>query len=328
MIFKQLRYLAICALLVMLGSAWVAPARATTTFEFATAERGRAIIAARDEYVQRLSPLERALKAKSETSVSEEDFLKLLAGAVLPWSDADRAAVQAALESIRPKLAELNLPLPNSVLFVRTTSAVEGNSPHTRANAILLTESSVGRPDRLAYLIAHELFHIASRYDKTWRDAMYATIGFVPIEEVTLPLQLASRKITNPDAPRIDGAIMVQIDDGVVWVAPLLQSTVDRYDAAQGGEFHKFLKLTWLEVARGEQPPGRAELTQPPRLRDTAQLGGFLEQIGRNTKYIIHPEEILADNFAQLVTGQTGPSPEVHQRLREALQRQASIRRR
>ena len=110
MIFKQLRYLAICALLVMLGSAWVAPARATTTFEFATAERGRAIIAARDEYVQRLSPLERALKAKSETSVSEEDFLKLLAGAVLPWSDADRAAVQAALESIRPKLAELNLP--------------------------------------------------------------------------------------------------------------------------------------------------------------------------------------------------------------------------
>ena len=328
MIFKQLRYLAICALLVMLGSAWVAPARATTTFEFATAERGRAIIAARDEYVQRLSPLERALKAKSETSVSEEDFLKLLAGAVLPWSDADRAAVQAALESIRPKLAELNLPLPNSVLFVRTTSAVEGNSPHTRANAILLTESSVGRPDRLAYLIAHELFHIASRYDKTWRDAMYATIGCVPIEEVTLPLQLASRKITNPDAPRIDVAIKVQIDDGVVWVAPLLQSTVDRYDAAQGGEFHKFLKLTWLEVARGEPVPGRAELTQPPHFRDTAQLRGFLEQIGRNTKYIIHPEEILADNFAQLATGQTGPSPEVHQRLREALQSQASIRRR
>jgi hypothetical protein len=328
MIFKQLRYLAICALLVILGSAWAAPARVTTTFEFATAEQGRAIIAARDEYIQRLSPLERALKAKSETSVSEEDFLKLLAGAVLPWSDADRAAVQAALESIRPKLAELNLPLPNSVLFVRTTSAVEGNSPHTRANAILLTESSVGRPDRLAYLIAHELFHIASRYDKTWRDAMYATIGFVPIEEVTLPLQLASRKITNPDAPRIDVAIKVQIDDGVVWVAPLLQSTVDRYDAAQGGEFHKFLKLTWLEVARGEPVPGRAELTQPPHLRDTAQLRGFLEQIGRNTKYIIHPEEILADNFAQLATGQTGPSPEVHQRLREALQSQASIRRR
>jgi hypothetical protein len=327
MIFRQLRYLGLCALLVALSSAWATTARATT-FEFATVEQGRAIIAARDEYIQRLSPLERALKAKSEAPISEENFLNLLAGAVQPWPDADRAAVQAALESIRPKLAELSLPLPNTVLFVRVTSAVEGNSPHTRANAILLTESSVQRPGLLPYLIAHELFHIASRYDRTWRDAMYATIGFVPIEEATLLLQLAARKITNPDAPRIDVAIKVQVDDGVVWVAPLLQSTVDRYDATQGGEFHKFLRLTWLEVARGEHPPGRAELTLPPRLRDTAHLGGFFEQIGRNTKYIIHPEEILADNFAQLATGQTGPSPEVHQRLREALQRQASIRRR
>lgn len=327
MIFRQLQYLGLWALLIALSSAWSTTARATT-FEFATVEQGLAIIAARDEYVQRLSPLERALKAKSEAPVSEEEFLTFLTGAVQPWPDADRAAVQAALESIRPKLAELGLPLPNSVLFVRITGAVEGNSPHTRANAILLTESSVQRPGFLQYLIAHELFHIASRYDKAWRDAMYATIGFVPVEEVTLPLQLASRKITNPDAPLIDVAIKVQVDDGVAWVAPLLQSTVDRYDATQGGEFHKFLKLTWLEVARGEQPPGRAELTLPPRLRDTAQLGGFLEQIGRNTKYIIHPEEILADNFAQLATGQTGPSPEVHQRLREALQRQASIRRR
>ena len=327
MISRQLQYLGLCALLVALSSAWATPARATT-FEFATVEQGRAIIAARDEYIQRLSPLERALKAKSEEPVSEENFLKLLTGAVQPWPETDRAAVEAALESIRPKVAELSLPLPNTVLFVRITSAVEGNSPHTRANGVLLTEGSVQRPGFLAYVIAHELFHIASRYDRTWRDAMYATTGFVPIEEVTLPPQLASRKITNPDAPRIDVAIKVQTDDGVVWVAPLLQSTVDRYDATQGGEFHKFLKLTWLEVARGEHPPGRAELTQPPRLRDTSHLGGFFEQIGRNTKYIIHPEEILADNFAQLATGQTGPSPEVHQRLREALQREASTRRR
>jgi hypothetical protein len=221
----------------------------------------------------------------------------------------------------------LNLPLPDTIVFVRFNGAAEGNSPHTRANAVMLTERSSQRPGFLAFLMAHELFHIASRYDKAWRDAMYATIGFVPIEEVSLLPQLAARKITNPDAPRIDAAIKVQTDDGIVWVTPLLQSTVDRYDAAQGGEFHKFLKLTWLEVARGESPPLRVQVMQPPRLRDTAELRGFLEQIGSNTKYIIHPEEILADNFAQLVTGQTGASPEVHQRLRAALQKQASIRR-
>ena len=64
-------------------------------------------------------------------------------------------------------------------------------------------------------------------------------------------------------------------------------------------------------------------------LRETAELSGFVEQIGRNTGYIIHPEEILAENFAQLATGENdqGPSPEIHQRLLQALQRQPSIRR-
>ena len=325
MIFQQRRYLGVGALLLALGSAW--SACAATTFGFATAEQGREIIAARDEYVQRLSPLERALKAKSEVPVGEEDFLKSLASTVQPWPDEDRAAVQAALESIRPKLAELRLPLPETIVFVRFNGAAEGNSPHTRANAVMLTERSLQRPGSLSFLIAHELFHIASRHDKAWRDAMYAAIGFVPIEEVALPPQLAARKITNPDAPRIDVAIKVQTDDGIVWVSPLLQATVDRYDAAQGGEFLKFLKLTWVEVARGESPPVRVDLMPRPRLRDTADLRGFLDQIGINTKYIIHPEEILADNFAQLVTGQTGPSPWVHQRLREALQAHALTRR-
>ncbi|HYM48772.1 MAG TPA: hypothetical protein VES91_09840, partial [Burkholderiaceae bacterium] len=193
---------------------------------------------------------------------------------------------------------------------------------------MMLTDRVINQPQVLARVLAHELFHIASRQDKTWRDAMYATIGFVPIEEVVLPPQLASRRITNPDAPRTDAAIKVLTDDGPVWVAPLLQSTVDRYDAARGGEFFAYLKLAWLEIARGERTPQRADLAQLPRLRSTAELRGFDEQVGRNTAYVIHPEEILADNFAQLATGQSGHSPEVHQRLREALRRQALVIRR
>jgi len=151
---------------------------------------------------------------------------------------------------------------------------------------------------------------------------MYATIGFVSIDELSLPPQLGSRKITNPDAPRIDVALKVDTADGVIWVAPLLQAAVDRYDASRPAEFFSLLRLHWLEVARGEIPPEKAELSDPLRLHNTADLRGFYEQIGRNTQYIIHPEEILAENFAQLATGATGSSPEVHQRLRDALQRQ------
>lgn len=322
MIFRPVRVRGLLALLFGLICAWAEPVYAAASFEFATVEQGRAIIGARDDYVRRLSPLERALKAKSEGPVSEADFLRLLTSAVQPWPDADRATVQAALDSIRPQLAVLNLPLPETVFFVRFNGAVEGNAPHTRANAVLLTEGSLQRPAALARLIAHELFHIASRQDKAWRDALYATVGFASIGELQLPPQLAARNITNPDAPRIDVAVKVDTSDGVVWVAPLLQSTVDRYEASPPAEFFSFLRLHWLEVSRGELPPKKVELSDPPRLHSTADLRGFHEQIGRNTQYIIHPEEILAENFAQLVTGETGPSPEVHQRLRDALQRQ------
>ena len=51
-------------------------------------------------------------------------------------------------------------------------------------------------------------------------------------------------------------------------------------------------------------------------------VSGFTEQVGRNTDYIIHPEEILADNFALLVLNEHDvASPEILQKMREALAR-------
>jgi hypothetical protein len=45
-----------------------------------------------------------------------------------------------------------------------------------------------------------------------------------------------------------------------------------------------------------------------------------MEQIGRNTEYVIHPEEVLADNFALLVLKKANvPSPEILQKMREVL---------
>jgi len=49
-----------------------------------------------------------------------------------------------------------------------------------------------------------------------------------------------------------------------------------------------------------------------PMLVGIQQVSGFFEQVGKNTQYIIHPEEILADNVASLVQGDRNlPSPEV-----------------
>jgi len=47
------------------------------------------------------------------------------------------------------------------------------------------------------------------------------------------------------------------------------------------------------------------------------QVFGFLEQIGMNTTYIMHPEEILAENFTFLVQGKKGlPTPEILRKMK------------
>ena len=38
----------------------------------------------------------------------------------------------------------------------------------------------------------------------------------------------------------------------------------------------------------------------------TKEVNNFFEQIGRNTNYIIHPDEVLADNFIFLTMWRAG----------------------
>ena len=55
---------------------------------------------------------------------------------------------------------------------------------------------------------------------------------------------------------------------------------------------------------------GEAKLLNPENVPE------FFTAIGRNTGYIIHPEEVLADNFVFLLTGHEDlPNPEIVERL-------------
>src|SRR5258706_16383790 len=91
---------------------------------------------------------------------------------------------------------------------------------------------------------------------------------------------------------------------------PFLRFKSDDIDTRSG--FLGNARVAWLLVDRE-----RAEC----RVRDGStaeaegapeELQGLFEKIGRNTQYLAHPEEILADNFFQLfVSTFRGPRPEV-----------------
>jgi hypothetical protein len=199
------------------------------------------------------------------------------------------------------------LPIGGAVNLVRTTGKEEiPGAAYTRGLTVVFPEGS----NVSAGLLAHELFHVMTRNDAALRDRLYAAIGFRPVARVELGGELAALRITNPDAPRVDHAIEVMVDGTARRATPVIYASRP-YD---GGTVFDYLqvKLALLD--------DRGALTDPVELRDFGAVDGFFERVGRNTSYIIHPEEILAENFRLLATASADvKNPDILERVRGAL---------
>lgn len=293
------------------------------TISFASLVEGKRLLASRDDFVQRMSPFDRAARLKTDKDVSERQYLKFVGQNVLEWNDAEKQKISLAFQSIQETLEAMALPFPEKVLIIKTTGKEEGGAAYTRANAIVLPQADLNAPStRIQKTICHELFHIMSRANPDLREKLYAAIGFAKCNEVAFPPELKSRKITNPDAPRNDHCIRVKVAGKEHWAIPIMFSSAQRYDVDRGGEFFSYLQFQLLLVERPNDGPTVRPIVdgRKPKLVGMQQVSGFFEQVGENTGYIIHPEEILADNFALLALRQRKlPSPEVIKKIRAIL---------
>ncbi|QDV68787.1 hypothetical protein Poly24_25000 [Rosistilla carotiformis] len=287
---------------------------------FANVEEAEAILGAEDAFTRRMSRFDLQSRLHTQAEVRSADYLRAAIDDIQPWSDASIETVLPAAEQLGRRVREWKLPLPEEVLLVCTAGTCEAGAPHTRGNAIVLPEQRLGRrQEDLPRLLAHELFHIASRQSPEWRDQVYATIGFQPCDEVRLSEAYRDRRITNPDAPIVQHYITVTVEDEQVQVAPVLLANIAQYDPSREASFFAYLQVKFVQLQQEQ-----ARWT--PRFEEDGTLVGypisalddFLTQVGTNTKYLIHPEEILADNFSFLVTGKQVAMPEVIERI-EAL---------
>ncbi|MED5621492.1 hypothetical protein [Ideonella sp. BN130291] len=293
-----------------------------TTVRFASVDEGRRLISALDDWTAATSEFQRAATLGTTPPVALDRFIAALSATVLPWTDEERQPWQQALGSLAGRFAELKIPLPPEVLLVRTNGKDAAHAPYTRANAVFLPRDARLEGDSIPFVLAHELFHVASRHQPGWASALYAAIGFRPVDALQWPAPWLPSRIANPDAPLDRHAMSVTLPDGrKADVMPLL---VARRTELQPGEtFFDVMDVRLLEV---EAAPGRP--TTPvmrggaPAWHAPRALPDYLRQLGGNTGYIIHPEETLADNVALLVTGRTVRNPALLTRI-EALLMQA-----
>ncbi len=294
-----------------------------TTLSFATVEQGKRVLTSRDDYVERMSAFDRAARLKTDRVVSEREYLEFVGKAVSAWEEAEKEKVYLAMEGVEEALKKMALPFPKKIWLIKTTGQEEGNAAYTRANAIVFPEKFLeGGAPWVQRVLCHELFHVLSRANRELREKCYAAIGFEKCDELEFPEELARRKLTNPDAPRNEHCLKVKIDGEEQWVIPILFSNEEKYDPEKGGEFFRYLQFKLLVVERAEEGMGVEVVREgeKAKLLDAGEVTGFLEQVGENTTYLIHPEEILADNFVLLVTGKRGvPSPEVVEKLGKVL---------
>lgn len=291
---------------------------------FATAAEGREALAERDAFLDNLGPLERQLRVGTEEDVSDERFVAFLRGEVLDWPAEAVARIGAALGEVREKIAPLKLRFPETVLFVLTTGREEGDAAYCRgaATVVFSRRRAASTGEALEHLLLHELFHIFSRNHPELREPLYATLGFRPCPRIELPVSIRPRRLTNPDAPTIDCSITLEDEGRSTPATPVFFASIDRFDPARPGPFFRFATFRLMAV---EQVDGRwraVERDGQPVLIDPAESPSYAEQIGRNTGYIIHPEEILADNFVHLVRGKTDlPTPRIVESMRAILAR-------
>ncbi len=298
------------------------PLTPETSVRFASIEDGQTLVATSDTFIKALSRFDRQARLQTDGEATETALLAFLKGEVVEWDDEARKSLVDSIERLRPKLESFHLPLPETVLLVQMSGKDEANAAYTRGTAIMLPKKRVQKlkPDGLDRLMLHELFHVLSRNAPELRRDLYRIIGFHVCDPMALPPSMADLKLTNPDAPLIDCRIELTDDGETCWAAPILYSSSATYDAIKKPPLFQYLtfRLMKLEEHDGRWRPLVKE--GEPVLLDPAKSKSFADQIGQNTKYIIHPDEVLADNFVFLVMQTENlPSPEIIERMSERL---------
>lgn len=306
------------AMLLTLGLAADLEIVPGVTFQLADRAAGRRLIGheSRDPFFDIVGQLDRELRLGEPLQgvpVEQQQalLLKLYDDSVIDWSPEEGEFLTEAARDVAASARE-RLPgfLPDPWIVVATNGSEEAGGAYTRGQAIILpidrvrklrTDGPRGK-SAMAHLLAHETAHVFTRSHPEIAERLYHRLGFRYVGPVERGPWLESRRITNPDGPRVEHLIRVNISGKPAEAALIPYATRDHYDPRAGRRIFDYLRFALfpVEPIPGSDPvryrvrDGAAPVPYPP-----LQTPGFLEQVGRNTEYVLHPDEIVADNLAQ-----------------------------
>jgi hypothetical protein len=286
---------------------------------FASVAEGQRVLSADDDWLPVSGGFQRRAMMGTTEPVTLARFRQWNADAVQPWAAGPRERWRAAALAIEARVRELRLPLPQDTLLVASNGQESARMPYTRANAIVITTAAATPRATDAGLMAHELWHVVSRHAPALADRVYREIGFEPMPELVQPDMWDEIRIANPDAPGNRHAMRTEIDGRGVLLTPLLVAA--RTTLQPGEPFAALFEVRLVEVLPDADGRRSRAVMQSgaPRWHAVDRVPAFLERLGGNTPYVIHPEETMADNVALLLTGGTARNADLLKRIEAAL---------
>ncbi len=269
--------------------------------KFVSVDVGKELIVQDDDYSASLSQFDLELRVHN-TEPTLDNLNKFTQKQVLDWSDSEYHTLDSLIKVISDIAIEkgFNFQLPDQIAFIKTTmNENKGAGGYTRLNYIVLSEDVFKMPsNRIKNVIAHELFHVISRYNPELRTELYSVIVFTTCNKIDITTDLKNYTISNPDAPNIDAYITLKDKNGEQEKCAMVLYSDKDYD---GGIMFDYLKVGFLKLSSNDNK-NMVLFTQndEEKIYNVGEITGFFEQIGSNTQYIIHPEEIVASNFELL----------------------------
>ena len=304
----KISHLVLSAILLCISTA--ALAQKKISYRFATKAEAQMLITDIDNFTNKLNSLDINLRLGKEDGRKSE-LLRLAMNETLNWSDEDKKKITAAFKSLQAKIdkQKLKIEYPHEIILVKTSMKEEMNvTAYTRKNWIALGEDFINKAtkDNLEYLLAHEMFHLLTRNDKNFKKSVYSVIGFeVTDRELFFPIDIVERKISNPDIEQYDSYAEFTID-GTKQKCSMIIYSDKAYTTGGLGDYLNVGLIPLDDNLIPLRTDGKTIIYGIDKAED------FYDKVGRNTKYTINPEEILADNFAYLLIQKKDlPNPEI-----------------
>lgn len=304
----KISHLVLSAILLCISTA--ALAQKKISYRFATKAEAQMLITDIDNFTNKLNSLDINLRLGKEDGRKSE-LLRLAMNETLNWSDEDKKKITAAFKSLQSKIdkQKLKIKYPHEIVLVKTSMKEEMNvTAYTRKNWIALGEDFINKAtkDNLEYLLAHEMFHLLTRSDKNFKKSVYSVIGFeVTDRELFFPIDIVERKISNPDIEQYDSYAEFTID-GTKQKCSMIIYSDKAYTTGGLGDYLNVGLIPLDDNLIPLRTDGKTIIYGIDKAED------FYDKVGRNTKYTINPEEILADNFAYLLIQKKDlPNPEI-----------------